>query len=93
MHQNPTWVATSSSANQECIRILWNSTVRCRVHKSPPLVPTLSQINLVYVLPSYSFKIQFNIILKRVSNPGQGQEIILFSKAPTAALEHIDPPI
>ena len=43
--------------------ILWNLKFHCRVHKSPPLLPVLSQINPVYVFPDDILKIQFNIII------------------------------
>jgi hypothetical protein len=36
--------------------------VTCRLHKSPPLVPILSQMNPMQILPSYVFKIHFNMI-------------------------------
>jgi hypothetical protein len=63
IEQNPSWEADSHSASQEISRLLWNSKVHCRVPKSPQTAHMLSQMNPVHILPHYSLKIHFNIIL------------------------------
>ena len=44
---NPSWIPNSFSESPEILRIFWHPKLRHHVHKSPPLLLTLIQINSV----------------------------------------------
>jgi len=64
VEHNLSWEANSHSVYQKIPPLSWNTKVHCSVHKSPPLVPVLSQMNPFHSIWNYFSKIPSNNILQ-----------------------------
>jgi hypothetical protein len=65
MEKSPSLEAGRFSASQEILHILWKTKVHYRIHKRPPRIPILSQLDPVHAPTSHFLKIHLNILQVR----------------------------
>jgi hypothetical protein len=72
MEQDPSWEANSHSASQEIPHLLWNPKVHYHAQNTPPLVPILSHMHPVHILPSCFPKIHSHVIFPSIPRSSEG---------------------
>jgi len=73
MQQSTSREANQFSASQEIPRILWHPEVYYHIHKCPPPVAMLSQLDKVHTSPPTSHFLKFHLKIVLPSRPGSAK--------------------
>jgi len=86
MKQSPSWATNRFSASQEIPHILWDLKVHYDIHKCPPPVPVLRQLDPVHTTTSHFWRM---IIHVHVYSSSQEDCLLMLGFSPSVSQPHL----